>query len=201
MERYIGLDAHGQSCTFAVIGPSGRKLRHDIVETNGAALVRYVKALPGHKHLCLEEGTQSSWLYEILSPHVEEIVVAGIRERNRGPKSDIVDAFRRAEELRTHQVRTSVFKAPRRLSSLRELSRVHTMLVRNIVRVQRGLKATYRARGIPTRAINPIRLPKLPGPQRLAWGGVGLAWEWRVSLPLSLPSYLTFYLIFYLGLV
>jgi len=33
MERYIGLDDHGSSCTFGVIGPSGRKLRHEVVET------------------------------------------------------------------------------------------------------------------------------------------------------------------------
>ena len=75
MERYIGLDAHGASCTFGVIGPSGRKLRRDVVETNGAALVSYLRSIPGKKHLCLEEGAQSAWLYEILSPHVEEIVV------------------------------------------------------------------------------------------------------------------------------
>ena len=60
MERYIGLDAHGTSCTFGVVGPSGRKLRHDVVETNGAALVKYLRSFPGRKHLCLEEGTQSA---------------------------------------------------------------------------------------------------------------------------------------------
>ena len=150
MERYIGLDPHGESCTFGVMGPSGRKLRHDVVETNGAALVQYLKVLPGRKHLCLEEGTQSAWLYEILSPHVEEIVVAGINEKSRGPKSDVLDAFRLAEELRTNRVKTPVFKAPRRFSNLRELSRVHTMLVRDVVRVQSRLKVMYRARGIPS---------------------------------------------------
>ena len=150
MERYLGLDAHGQSCTFGVVGPSGRKIRHDVVETNGAALVRYVRGMPGRKHLCLEEGTQSAWLYEVLSPHVEEIVVTGLHERSRGPKSDVLDAFQRAEELRTNQVKTSVFKAPRRFANLRELSRVYTMLVRDVVRVQSRLKVTYRARGIPT---------------------------------------------------
>jgi hypothetical protein len=46
VERYIGLDAHGTSCTFGVIGPSGRKLRHDVVETNGAALVSYLRQRP-----------------------------------------------------------------------------------------------------------------------------------------------------------
>jgi hypothetical protein len=149
VERYIGLDPHGTSCTFAVIGPSGRKLRQDVVETHGAALVRYVRSIPGRKHLCLEEGTQSAWLYEILSPHVEEIVVAGIRD-SRGPKSDALDACRRAEELRTGTIRTRVFKAPRAYGRLRELGRVHTMLVRDVVRVQGRLKAMYRARGIAT---------------------------------------------------
>jgi hypothetical protein len=32
-------------------------------------------------------GAHSAWLYEILSPHVEEVVVAVIRE-SRGHKSD-----------------------------------------------------------------------------------------------------------------
>lgn len=149
MERYIGLDAHGKSSTFAVIGPSGRKLRNDVVETNGAALVQYVRSIPGRKHLCLEEGTHSAWLHEILSPHVAEIVVAGITE-SRGQKSDELDAFRRAEELRTGTVKTPVFKAPRRFRRLRELSRVHSMLVRDVVRVQCRLKAMYRSRGIST---------------------------------------------------
>jgi transposase len=149
VERYIGLDPHGRSCTFGVIGPSGRELRSDVVETNGAALVSYLRSIPGRKHLCLEEGTQSAWLYEILSPHVEEIVVAGIGE-SRGQKSDRLDAFQRAEELRTGTIKKPVFKAPRLYSRLRELGRVHSMLVRDVVRVQARLKAMYRARGVGT---------------------------------------------------
>jgi hypothetical protein len=132
-----------------VIGPSGRKLRHDVVETNGAALVSYLRSIPGRKHLCLEEGTQSAWLYEILSPHVEEIVVAGIGE-SRGQKSDVLDAFLRAEELRTGTIKKPVFKAPRLYSRLRELARVHSMLVRDVVRVQGRLNAMYRSRGVAT---------------------------------------------------
>ncbi len=149
MERFMGLDAHGKSCTFPVVGPSGRKLRHHVVATNGAALVNYVRTIPGKKHLCLEEGTRSAWLYEILAPHVEELVVAGVGE-SRGQKNDRLDAFRRAEELQTGTVKTSVFKSPRHYARLRELARVHTMLVRDVVRVQSRLKATYRARGVAT---------------------------------------------------
>jgi transposase len=88
-------------------------------------------------------------LYEILSPHVAELVVAGI-DQSLGQKSDRLDAFRRAEELRTGTVKTSVFKVPRRYARLRELSRVHRMLVRDVVRVQGRLKVMYRARGIAT---------------------------------------------------
>lgn len=35
----------------------------------------------------MEEGLQSAWLYETPSPHVDELVVAGIAQ-SRGPKSD-----------------------------------------------------------------------------------------------------------------
>lgn len=171
MERYLGLDAHGSSCTFAVVGPSGRKLRQDVVETNGTALVRYVRSIPGRKHLCLEEGTSSAWLYEVLSPHVEEIVVAGLTERRRGQKNDALDAFQWAEELRTRTIKTPVFKAPRQFSRLRELSRLHSMLVRDVVRVQGRLKAMYRARGIPT-------------PGASVYGASGRE-AWRAKLPLS----------------
>ena len=76
MERYIGMDVHAASCTLAVISEKGRKLKDFPVETNGQALVEAVRMIPGHKHLVFEEGLQSAWLYETLSPHVDELVVS-----------------------------------------------------------------------------------------------------------------------------
>ena len=52
MTRYIGLDAHAKSCTFTVLGPSGKHLRTDVVETNGQALVEYVKLIPRPRGEC-----------------------------------------------------------------------------------------------------------------------------------------------------
>jgi len=78
MERYIGMDVHAASCTLAVISEKGRKLKDFPVETNGQALVEAIRMIPGHKHLVMEEGLQSAWLSETLSPHVDEPVVAGI---------------------------------------------------------------------------------------------------------------------------
>jgi hypothetical protein len=70
----------------------------------------------------VEEGLQSAWLYETLSPHVDEIVVAGIAQ-SRGPKSDKRDAYGLAEKLRVGNLDKYVFKAPRRFTRLREFSR------------------------------------------------------------------------------
>jgi hypothetical protein len=73
MDRYVGLDPHATSCTLGVVGPSGKRLKSMVEETNGAALVEAVRGIPGRVHLCVEEGTQSAWLHELLSPHVEEL--------------------------------------------------------------------------------------------------------------------------------
>lgn len=148
MERYIGLDAHAASCTLAVISQSGRRLKDFPVETNGQALVEAIRMIPGRKHLVFEEGLQSAWLYEILSPHAEETVVAGVSQ-SRGQKNDTRDAYGLAEKLRTGSLDKRIFKAPREFSVLRELSRMHRTLVRDVVRVQSRLKSLYRARGIP----------------------------------------------------
>jgi hypothetical protein len=47
----------------------------------------------------VEEGTQAAWRYEILSPHVYEMVVTGVL-KSKGQKSDRLDAFGLAEKLR-----------------------------------------------------------------------------------------------------
>ena len=87
MERHIGMDVHAASCTLAVISDKGRRLKDFPVETNGQALIEAVRMIPGYKHLVMEEGLQSAWLYETLNPHVDELVVAGIAT-SRGPKME-----------------------------------------------------------------------------------------------------------------
>lgn len=151
MERYVGLDVHRDSCTIAVIGASGKRLKSFVVETNGSAVVEAIRCIPGRRHICLEEGTQSAWLYELLSPHAEEVVVV-VPEKRRGSKSDKRDAWTRADELRTGAITTRVYKAPVHLSALRNAVRSHLMMVRDVVRVKNRLKAIWRSRGIRTTA-------------------------------------------------
>jgi transposase len=153
MERYIGMDVHAASCTLAVISEKGRKLKDFPVETNGQALVEAIRIIPGHKHLVFEEGLQSAWLYETLSPHVDEIVVAGVT-RSRGPKSDKRDAYGLAEKLRVGNLDKNVFKAPREFTRLREFSRIHMTLVGDVVRAQSRIKSLYRSRGVMVTGLN-----------------------------------------------
>lgn len=151
MDRYIAWDVHKESCTMAVVGPSGRRLRSQVVETNGRALVEALRGIPGRRHVCLEEGTQSAWLYELLRPHVDEVVVT-LPAKRPGPKDDLRDAWALAEELRSGSLRTVVYKAPHRLSGLREAVRGYTMLTGDVVRVKNRLQALYRSRGVVTDA-------------------------------------------------
>ncbi len=108
MERYIGLDAHSTTCTFAVMGATGRRLKEQVLETNGKVLVEFLKTIAGDRYLCLEEGTQSEWLYELLEPHVKELVVVQAQWRP-GTKSDSSDAWELADGYRTGRFRRSVF--------------------------------------------------------------------------------------------
>ena len=152
MTKYIGLDAHSTSCTLAVLNPAGRKLHHYIVETNEQALVQCLRSIPGPRYLCFEEGTQSSWLYEVLSPHVDELVVAGTSKKQNGSKNDLADAINVAQRLRTATVERVVFKAPSVFPDLRELARHYLMITRDLTRTQLRIKSLYRSRGVFTRS-------------------------------------------------
>jgi len=172
MDRYIGLDAHSQTCTFAVTGPSGKRLREQVVETNGKLLVDFVKSIAGTKHLCLEEGTHSEWLYELLKPHVDEIVVVQPL-RKAGQKSDSIDSWALAEQIRRGTTGATVFKAPGIYSELRAAVRAHRVLIADLVRSKNRVKAIYRSRGLQgmgTEVYDPEErdkwLKKLPAHQR-----------------------------------
>ena len=95
----------------------------------------------------MEEGNHANWLYEILSPHVDEIVVTGVRH-SRGPKSDKRDAFQLAEQLRIGSLESRVYKGRGSFALLGSLSRAYTTLVSDSVRIQNRIKSVYRSRGI-----------------------------------------------------
>jgi transposase len=147
MDRYIGLDAHASSCTVAVLGPSGRKLQCQVLETNAKALIDFLETIPKNRRLIFEEGTHSSWLYEVLAPHAQETVVVGIR-KSRGPKSDESDAVGLAESLRIGNVQTRVYKKRGEFAALGHMARAYQTLVTDTVRTQNRIKSLLRSRGL-----------------------------------------------------
>jgi transposase len=147
MERYIGGDVHGESTTFVVLNHRGKRLRRDVVATNGRALVDYIKEIPRKRHLCIDEGEWSQWLAELLWRHVDEFVVYQPHWRP-GPKSDAIDAGELAERLRTDRIGTPVFKDPKRFTALRTYTRIYGMLTLDVARTKNRLKSLFRARGI-----------------------------------------------------
>ena len=148
MERYVGLDTHQSSCTLAVVGPSGKRLGSHVVETNARALIEVLHQIPPNRHLCLEEGTLAGWLYEVLEPHVQELVVTGMGTRRRGPKNDKVDAFWLAEQMRIGAIETKVYKSRHQFLRLGHLAKAYGFVVGDVVRVKNRLKSLLRSRGI-----------------------------------------------------
>lgn len=147
MDKFAGLDVHAVSCTLAVMSASGKRLKSEVLETNGRVLVDALRRISGRVHLCIEEGTQSAWLYEILSPHVLELVVT-VPERNEGQKDDLRDAWGLADDLRTGRVKTRVYKAPTQLAGLRSAACAYRLATQDVVRTKNRLKAVLRSRGI-----------------------------------------------------
>jgi transposase len=150
MDRFIGIDVHKDSCTVAVMGPSGKRIRCDVVETNGAALIELIRLIPKERRVCIEESGQSEWLREILRPHVSEVVVEGTTEKKdrSKQKNDERDSWGLADRLRTGTVKNRVFGAPRELSELRDAVRAYGVIVEDAVRTKNRLQAVYRSRGI-----------------------------------------------------
>ena len=78
-------------------------LIESIVETKSEVLLQFFAGLRGSLHVTLEEGTWATWLYDLLQPHVAEVVVCNPRKNallQSGNKNDRVDARKLAELLR-----------------------------------------------------------------------------------------------------
>jgi transposase len=172
MERYIGIDVHLQSCTVAVMDGRGKRLGEHRVETNGRALRTLLDTIAGTQHVVFEEGLCSEWLYELLSPRVEDLAVVQPTTKRRGSKSDSLDAWGLADGLRKESLGRPVFKAAGRLGALREAVRAYQHAVQDVVRCKNRLRALFASRGIAAGKelydveSRPVRLKQLPAVQR-----------------------------------
>jgi transposase len=149
--KYIGMDVHTEATVIAVRDGSGKLVMEAIVETKTSSLLQFLHGLRGELHVTWEEGTWAAWLYDLLKPHVQEVLVCNPRRNallKEGSKNDKVDAGKLSDLLRTGMLRP-VYHGEHGLRTLRELARSYQTIGKDLTRVMNRLKALYRGWGIP----------------------------------------------------
>src|ERR1035441_9691662 len=148
--KYVGLDVHKEAIVVAVRDGAGKLVMESIVETKASTLLDFLHGLRGELHVTLEEGTWATWLYDVLKPHVHEIVVYNPRRNallKEGSKNDKVVARKLSELLRAGLLR-AVYHGENGLRSLQELARSYEVVSKDTMRVMNRIKALYRSWGI-----------------------------------------------------
>ena len=148
--QYVGIDVHQATLVIAVLDASGRTVLQSTVATQRKAIEQALRGLSGRVWVAFEEGTQAQWLYEVVSPLVERVIVCNPRESRQGEnKSDAIDARGLADKLRLNALKP-VFHNSADVSTLKELVRIYESLVNDGTRSKLRLKAIFRGRAIDT---------------------------------------------------
>src|SRR5215472_14218312 len=150
-EKYIGLDVHQATISVAVMDSQGKTIMESILETKASTLLEFLAGLRGSLFVTFEEGTWAAWLYDLLKPHVTEVLVCNPRKiplHKQGNKSDKIDARKLSERLRLNDLK-SVYHGENGVRTLRELARSYLTIVKDLTRVMSRVKAVYRSWAIP----------------------------------------------------
>ena len=78
--KYIGMDVHQASTSIAVRDASGKLVMESLIETKAATILEFLQGLKGTLCVTFEEGTSAAWLYDLLKPHVANVVVCDPRK-------------------------------------------------------------------------------------------------------------------------
>lgn len=151
MKYYIGLDAHKSTSTAVVVRENGDIVLRETFPTTEGNLVGFLDKIDGEKHLTFEECTLAQWLYLILKPEVDHLLVCNpvYIAKKAGAKTDFRDALHLAQELRTSHLKP-VYHDGSKWMELRALVNSYSALVDNIVATKNRLKALFRSFGLPT---------------------------------------------------
>jgi transposase len=146
--KYIGMDVHKAMTVIAVLDITGKVVSETIIETKGSTILDFLKIQRGSLYVTFEEGTQATWLYDLIHPHVESVIVCDPRKIVRhGNKADKVDARLLAELLRTGAL-TSVYHGEKSARAVKELALSYISVVADGTRIKNRLKALFHGRGI-----------------------------------------------------
>jgi len=149
--KYIGMDVHQATISVAVMDSTGKLILESILETKAATILQFVAGLRGSLLVTFEEGTSAAWLYDLLKPHVANVLVCDPRKNallKDGSKSDRIDARKLAELLRGNYL-SPIYHGENGIRTLKELARSYLTITKDLTRVMSRIKAVYRSCAIP----------------------------------------------------
>jgi len=77
--QYIGMEVHQEATVIAVRNARGHEVMETILETKASSILQFIHGVPGERHVSWEEGTWAGWLYDLLKPHVHQVLVCNPR--------------------------------------------------------------------------------------------------------------------------
>ena len=160
-KKYIGMDVHTESISVAVMNAAGKIVMECVIETKASMILQFIDGLRGDLRVTFEEGTWAAWLYDLLKPHVTEVLVCNPRKNallKEGSKGDKIDARKLAELLRLNHLKP-VYHGENGIRTLKELARSYLTIIKDLTRVMNRLKALYRSWAIPC-AGNEVYAPR-----------------------------------------
>src|ERR1700731_5367913 len=102
--KYIGMDVHKEAIVIAVLNEGGKLVMESVIETRASSILQFLHGLRGELHVTWEEGNWAAWLYDLLQPQVQHIVVCNPRGNallKEGRRGFRVDAEKLADLLRS----------------------------------------------------------------------------------------------------
>src|ERR1039458_10288605 len=93
--KYIGMDVHKESISIAVMKGDGKLVMESIIETKASTILHFIQGARGNSYVTFEQAAGAAWLYDLLKPHVTELIVCDPRKNalmKARNKSDKVDA-------------------------------------------------------------------------------------------------------------
>ncbi len=85
--KYVGLDVHQAMTVATVRSEGGRVIARSVIETSDESITEFFTSMRGSVHVVFEEGTQAQWLYDLLSPRVDRVIVCDRRGEKRSVQS------------------------------------------------------------------------------------------------------------------
>jgi transposase len=149
--KYIGMDVHQATISVAVRDSAGKLVMESVIETKASTILEFMQGLRGSLCVTFEEGTSAAWLYDLLKPHVAELLVCNPRMNallKNGNKNDRVDARKLSDLLRAGLL-SPVYHGDCGVRTLRELARTYLTITKDLTRVMNRIKGLYRSWAIP----------------------------------------------------